>query len=59
MRKAPMSPEVAVVDSEMKADDIKVGDDGAEYSGYPDALRGTRPVKACADAEGGYCVLED
>jgi len=56
MRKAPMSPEVAVVDSEMKADDIKVGDDGAEYSGYPDALRGTRPVKACADAEGRYCV---
>ncbi len=57
MRKAAMAPEVALVDSEVKADDIQIGDDGAECSGYPDApRRGTGPVKACADAEGGYCV---
>jgi hypothetical protein len=51
-----MAPEVAVVDSEVKADDIQIGDDGTDRSGHPDALRGTGPAKACADAEGGYCV---
>jgi hypothetical protein len=56
MRKATMSPEIAVTDAEVEADDIQVGNDGAERSGYPDALRGTGPVKACTDGKGGYCV---
>jgi len=51
-----MAPEVAIVDAEVEADDVQVGNDGAERSGYPDALRGTGPVEACADAEGGHCV---
>ncbi len=56
MSKAAMSPEVTVADAETEANDVQVGNDRAERSGDPDALRGTWPVKACADTEGGYGV---
>ena len=49
MCKAAMAPEVAIVDAEVEANDIQVGNDRAERAGYPDALRSTGPVKACAD----------
>lgn len=49
MCKAAMAPEVTIVDAEVEADDIQVGNDRAERAGYPDALRSTGSVKACAD----------
>ena len=56
MRKAAMSPEVTVAEAETEANDVQVGNDRAERSGDPDALRGTGPVKAGADTERGYGV---
>ena len=59
MCEAAVSPEVAVVGAEPEADDVKVGNDGAEGSRDPDALRNSGPIETRTDPEGRDRVGEN
>ena len=56
VRKAAVSPEVAIVDAETEADDIYIRNDRTECSDYPDSLWRARTVETGSDAEGCHRV---
>ena len=59
MGEAAMTPEVAVMDAQMEADDVEVGDDGADGAGDEDAFGRSWAIESCADAEGGDGVRKN
>jgi hypothetical protein len=56
MGETAMAPKVAVVDAEVEADDVQVGNDRTERTRYPYAFGNAGSVEAGADAKGSYSV---
>jgi hypothetical protein len=51
-----VSQEIAVVDPELKSDDIKIRNYRTERAKRPDAFGNAGVIETCSDAEGGYCM---
>ena len=52
MREAAVAPRVAVLDAELKSDDVEVGGHRAGGSRYPNPFWGAWAVETGADAHG-------